>query len=189
MCCVYRMNRPAGGLTVVFCGKLSGKPGPKSAAWRMPWQKSGTDDGGENPRFFPAGFRKEHKGSRRRLRFTRPCRAWPCGFSVMWPPCRVRAVPCLHLSRAGGDARVRFAAAVTRSLLPACRDFPVVRPLRFRGLTLQLLSAVCVRLRLPLRPVHPRLIARLLWRHGTARCRGICEQRRKTSCSMRKLSL
>ncbi|EFA6407913.1 DUF1472 domain-containing protein, partial [Escherichia coli] len=21
----------------------------------------------------------------------------------------------------------------------------------------------------------PRLIARLLWRHGTARCRGICE--------------
>ncbi|EFA0148228.1 DUF1472 domain-containing protein, partial [Escherichia coli] len=24
-------------------------------------------------------------------------------------------------------------------------------------------------------PVHPRLIARLLWRHGTARCRGICE--------------
>ncbi|EKJ29591.1 hypothetical protein ECEC1865_6324, partial [Escherichia coli EC1865] len=27
----------------------------------------------------------------------------------MWPPCRVRAVPCLHLSRAGRDARVRFA--------------------------------------------------------------------------------
>ncbi len=75
----------------------------------------------------------------------------------MWPPCRVRAVPCLHLSRAGGDARVRFAAAVTRSLLPVCRDFPVVHPLRFRGLTLQLPSAVCVRLRLPLRPVHPRL--------------------------------
>lgn len=25
----------------------------KSAAWRMPWQKSGNDDdGGENPRFF-----------------------------------------------------------------------------------------------------------------------------------------
>ncbi|HAX4907266.1 TPA: DUF1472 domain-containing protein, partial [Escherichia coli] len=53
-------------------------------------------------------------------------------------------------------------------------------PLRFRGLTLQLPPAVCVRLRLPLRPVHPRLIARLLWRHGTARCRGICEQRRKS---------
>ncbi|HAI2236296.1 TPA: DUF1472 domain-containing protein, partial [Escherichia coli] len=23
--------------------------------------------------------------------------------------------------------------------------------------------------------LHPRLFARLLWRHGTARCRGICE--------------
>ncbi len=111
--------------------------------------------------------------------FTRPCRAWPCGVSTLWPQRCVRAVPCLHLSRAGGDARVRFAAAVTRSLLPVCRDFPVVHPLRFRGLTLQLPPAVCVRLRLPLRPVHPRLIARLLWRHGTARCRGICEQWRK----------
>ncbi|EFA7294712.1 DUF1472 domain-containing protein, partial [Escherichia coli] len=100
MCCVYRMNRPASGLTVVFCGKLSGKPGPKSAAWRMPWQKSGNDDvGGVNPRLFPAGPRTELKGSRHRLRFTRPCGAWPCGFSVMWPPCCVRAVPCLHLSR------------------------------------------------------------------------------------------
>ncbi|QAU89139.1 DUF1472 domain-containing protein [Escherichia coli] len=51
----------------------------------------------------------------------------------MWPQRRVRAVPCLHLSRAGVDARVRFAAAVTRSLLPVCRDFPVVHPLRFRN--------------------------------------------------------
>ncbi len=106
--------------------------------------------------------------------FTRPCGAWPCGFSALWPQRRVRAVPCLHLSRAGVDARVRFAAAVTRSLLPVCRDFPVVRPLRFRGLTLQLPSAVCVRLRLPA-PLHPRLIARLLWRHGTARCRRTCD--------------
>ncbi|ECB6326906.1 DUF1472 domain-containing protein, partial [Escherichia coli] len=24
-------------------------------------------------------------------------------------------------------------------------------------------------------PVHPRLIARLLWRHGTARCRRTCD--------------
>ncbi|EAO2488091.1 DUF1472 domain-containing protein, partial [Salmonella enterica] len=23
MCCVYRMNRPAAGLTVVFCGRWS----------------------------------------------------------------------------------------------------------------------------------------------------------------------
>ncbi|ABV16352.1 putative anti-restriction protein (plasmid) [Escherichia coli O139:H28 str. E24377A] len=42
--------------------------------------------------------------------FTRPCGAWPCGFSALWPQRRVRAVPCLHLSRAGRDARVRFAA-------------------------------------------------------------------------------
>ena len=84
-------------------------------------------------------------------------RAWPYGFSVMWPQRRVRAVPCLHLSRAGVDARVRFAAAVTRSLLPVCRDFPVVHPLRFRGFTLQLPSAECVRLRLPLRPCIPAL--------------------------------
>ena len=27
----------------------------------MPWQKSGADDGGENPRLFPAGPRKEQK--------------------------------------------------------------------------------------------------------------------------------
>ncbi len=33
----------------------------KSAAWRMHWQKSGADDGGENPRFFSAGPRKEQK--------------------------------------------------------------------------------------------------------------------------------
>lgn len=39
--------------------------------------------------------------------FTRPCGAWPCGVSTMWPQRRVRAVPCLHLSRAGGDARVK----------------------------------------------------------------------------------
>ncbi len=107
-------------------------------------------DGRATARFFSG------KGRRRRLRFTRPCRAWPCGFSVMWPPCRVRAVPCLHLSRAGGDARVRFAAAVTRSLLPVCRDFPAGRP-RKRVRPLQLPPAVCVRLRLPLRPCIPAL--------------------------------
>ena len=32
--------------------------------------------------------------------FTRPCGAWPCGVSALWPQRRVRAVPCLHLSRA-----------------------------------------------------------------------------------------
>ena len=35
--------------------EFSWRHGMKSAAWRMPWQKSGADDGGENPRLFPAG--------------------------------------------------------------------------------------------------------------------------------------
>ena len=36
--------------------EFSWRHGMKSAAWRMPWQKSGNDDdGGENPRLFPAG--------------------------------------------------------------------------------------------------------------------------------------
>ncbi|MDU9537438.1 DUF1472 domain-containing protein [Escherichia coli] len=39
--------------------------------------------------------------------FTRPCGAWPCGFSRKETKTRVRAVPCLHLSRAGRDNRVR----------------------------------------------------------------------------------
>ncbi|KUU66181.1 hypothetical protein AWF27_10180 [Escherichia coli] len=100
----------------------------------------------------------------------------PSGSHVLHELCQTYRFSLCHLQ----DIRIRFAAAVTRSLLPVCRDFPVVYPLRFRGLTLQLPPAVCVRLRLPLRPLHPRLIARLLWRHGTARCRGICEQRRKS---------
>ncbi len=74
-----------------------------------------------------------------------------CGLSVVCGLCRASIVAGLW----GGVARVRLAAAVTRSLLPVCRDFPVVHPLRFRGLTLQLPSAVCVRLRLPLRPCNP----------------------------------
>ena len=157
MCCVYLMNRPAAGLTVVFCGRWSGKPGPKSAAWRMPRQNPGLMTGGVNPAFFlpvPGQSTKEVAAGS-----ALPGHAGHglVGFSVMWPQRRVRAVPCLHLSRAGVDARVRFAAAVTRSLLPVCRDFPVVRPLRFRGLTLQLPPAVCVRLRLPFAPCIPAL--------------------------------
>ena len=150
--------------------------------------KIGADDGGENPRLFPAGPGQSTKdvaaGS------ALPGHAGHglvgfqlCGLSVVCGLCRASILAGLALMQ-----RVRFAAAVTRSLLPVCRDFPVVRPLRFRGLTLQLPPAVCVRLRLPC-ALHPRLFARLLWRHGTARCRGICEQRRKTSCNMRNLSL
>ena len=66
------------------------EPGPKSAAWRMPWQKSGNDDvGGVNPRLFPAGPRTEHKGSRRRLRFTRPC-----GGMALWVFSYVASASC-----------------------------------------------------------------------------------------------
>ncbi|EEH1501430.1 DUF1472 domain-containing protein, partial [Salmonella enterica] len=78
-------------------------------------------------------------------------------------------VPCIHRSRAGVDARVRFAAAVTRSFLPVSRALPVVRPLRFRVLTLQFPSAVSSGCGFPCAPASPPG-ARLLWMHGTARC-------------------
>ena len=42
--------------------------------------------------------------------FTRPCGAWPCGFSGMKPSCRVRAVPCLHRSRASAGGMQRYAS-------------------------------------------------------------------------------
>lgn len=66
---------------------------------------------------------------------------------------RVLKKDALMVSFYGWNRVDRF----TRSLLPVCRDFPVVHPLRFRGLTLQLPPAVCVRLRLPLRPCIPAL--------------------------------
>ncbi|HFU2212511.1 TPA: hypothetical protein ACIYKD_005847, partial [Escherichia coli] len=43
------------------------------ALWRMKYD----GDGRETARFF------SDKGCRRRLRFTRPCGAWPCGFSTL----------------------------------------------------------------------------------------------------------
>lgn len=62
----------------------------KSAAWRMPWQKSENDDvGGVNPRLFPAGFRTEHKGRRRRLRFYPAMRG-----IALWGVSYVAAVSC-----------------------------------------------------------------------------------------------
>lgn len=110
---------------------------------------------GKNLRLFPVGPRKS-KGCRRRLLFTRPCGAWPCGFSVMWPQRRVRAVPCLHRSRASAGGLQGKVNRCGHPVPPSvCRDFPVVHPLRFRGLTLQLPSAVRVRLRLPLAPLQP----------------------------------
>ncbi len=188
MCCVYRMNRPAGGLTVVFCGRWSGKPGPKSAAWRMPWQKSGADDGGKIPTF-SCRSRTEHKGRRRRLRFTRPCGAWPyggfqlCGLSAVCGLCRASILAGLALMQ-GYASPLRSpgpsfpSAVIFRSFAAqVSRPHPATPASRVRQAAASLA------------PLHPRLFARLLWRHGTARCRGICEQRRKTSCNMRNLSL
>ncbi len=85
--------------------EFSWRHGMKSAAWRMPWQKSGADDGGENPRFFSAGPRTEHKGSRRRLRFTRPCRHGLvgfqlCGHRVVCGLCRASILAGLALMQA-----------------------------------------------------------------------------------------
>ena len=86
--------------------EFSWRHGMKSAAWRMPWQKSGNDDdGGENPRLFPAGPRTEHKGSRRRLRFTRPCGHGLmgfqlCGLSVVCGLCRASILAGLALMQA-----------------------------------------------------------------------------------------
>ncbi len=86
--------------------EFSWRHGMKSAAWRMPWQKSGNDDdGGENPRLFPAGPRTEHKGSRRRLRFTRPCGHGLmgfqlCGLSAVCGLCRASILAGLALMQA-----------------------------------------------------------------------------------------
>ncbi len=74
----------------------------KSAAWRMPRQNPEMMTmAGKIPAFSRSPDRD--KGSRRRLRFT-AMRSMALWGSVMWTSSRVRAVPCLHLSRAGVDA-------------------------------------------------------------------------------------
>ncbi|MGC6746900.1 hypothetical protein ACP0HM_35750 [Escherichia coli] len=66
------------------------------------------------------------------------------------------------LAGLAGDARVRFAAAVTRSLLPVCRDFSGRSPAQVsRSHPPTPASRVRQGCGFPLRPVHPRLIARL----------------------------
>ncbi len=93
-------------------------------ASRMPWQKSGNDDvGGVNPRLFPC------RSPDRAQRKSPPAPLYPAmqgmalWFSSYVASASSAGCPCLHLSRAGGDARVRFAAAVTRSLLPSAVIF------------------------------------------------------------------
>ena len=120
------------------------------------------------------------KGCRRRLRFTRPCGAWPCGFSVMWPQRRVRAVPCLHRSRASAGGMQRYASPL-RSPGPS---FPSA--VIFRSFTRSDFAVSPSNSRQPCASgcgfpcALATLQARQRWRHGTARCRGICEQRRKS---------
>ena len=69
--------------------------------------KSGNDDdGGENPRLFSC------RSPDRAQRKSPPAPLYPAmrsmalWGSVMWTSSRVRAVPCLHLSRAGVDVRI-----------------------------------------------------------------------------------
>ncbi len=89
----------------------------------VPWQKSGNDDdGGENPRLFPPVTGKSTKevaaGS-----------ALPGHAGMaLWFFSYVASASCagcagLHLSRAGVDARVRFAAAVTGPSFPSAVIF------------------------------------------------------------------
>ncbi len=107
--------------------------------------------------------------------FTRPCGAWPCGFSGMNPPCRVRAVPCLHRSRASAGGMQRYASPL-RSPGPS---FPSA--VIFRSLTRSDFAVSPSNSRQPCAsgcgfPCAPAsLQARQRWRHGTARCRGICD--------------
>lgn len=106
-----------------------------------------------------------------------------CGLSVVCGLCRASILAGLALMQ-GYASPLRspgpsFPSAVISGRSPAqvSRPHPATPVSRVRQAAASLA------------PLHPRLFARLLWRHGTARCRGICEQRRKTSCNMRNLSL
>lgn len=76
-------------------------------------------------------------------------------FSTLSVRCRVRALPCIHLSRAAVDTSVK---CTLRSPGPSfgSHALPVVRPLRFRVLTLQFPSAVR-QAAASLAPWYPRL--------------------------------
>ena len=113
--------------------EFSWRHGMKSAAWRMPWQKSGNDDdGGENPRLFPAGPRTEHKGSRRRLRFTRPCRHGLVGFQL----CGRRVVCGLcRASILAGLALMQATVLMGGGYLKKVRDNIMESPISSKKLT------------------------------------------------------
>lgn len=96
-------------------------------------------------------------------------------FSTLSVRCRVRAVPCIHRSRAVVDTRVRWRRC-GHPVLP-------LRQPRSSGRSPAQVSwshppAPVCRARqaaASLAPLYLRPIARLRWMHGTARCRELCD--------------
>ncbi|EER0880783.1 DUF1472 domain-containing protein [Escherichia coli] len=94
--------------------------------------------------------------------------------------CRERAVPCLHFTRS-----LRIPVFAGRHPRPVAVFFmilavlPVVLSLRFRSIIVQNRFALYLRCGLGDAP-ESSVFAGLSCRHGTARCCGICKQRRKS---------
>ncbi len=151
MCCVYRMNRPAAGLTVVFCGRWSGKPGRNPQHGGCPG-KNRDDMAGKIPAFScrsPEEQKEVAAGSAYPAMQGMALWFQLCGLSVVCGLCRASIL--------AGLALMQGYASPLRSPGPSFPSAVIFRslPAQFRGLTLQLPSAVCVRLRLPLRPASP----------------------------------
>lgn len=136
--------------------------------------KSGREGG--NPFFLSAGDTDAEKDVAGSAFMAAPSLrdvAW--WFSTLSVRCRVRAVPCIHRSRAVVDTRVRWRRcghpvlpsrqprSSGRSTAQVSRSHPSAPVCRARQAAASLA------------PLYPRLIARLVWMHGTARCRGICD--------------
>ncbi|ARB20105.1 hypothetical protein AM394_02090 [Klebsiella oxytoca] len=88
----------------------------------------------------------------------------------------MRAVPCIHRSRAVVDTWVK---CTRRSSGPSYTSAAIFRSFDHSSFTVSPFSS-----RLPCRqaaasfaPLYPRLIVRLVWMHGTARFREICDSR------------
>lgn len=131
---------------------------------------------GGNPFFLSAGDTDAEKDVAGSAFMAAPSRrdvAW--WFSTLSVRCRVRAVPCIHRSRAVVDTRVRWRRC-GHPVLPSSQP-------RSSGRSPAQVSqshppAPVCRVRqaaASLAPLYLRPIARLVWMHGTARCRGICD--------------
>lgn len=137
--------------------------------------KSGREGG--NPFFYPPVTQKLKRMSPAPLLWRpRPCVTWPGGF----PLCQSGAVcglcrASIVVGRSVGDTRVRWRRcghpvlpsrqprSSGRSTAQVSRSPPSAPVCRARQAAASLA------------PLYPRLIARLVWMHGTARCRGICD--------------